>query len=77
MVVRYADVVGSRRAVWIDAGIRDEWFLDLVAEAFRAELGRIGLPSDKVHFELSDAGHGGIAYRYPLVLSWRAGRLAR
>jgi hypothetical protein len=29
------------------------------------------------HFELFDAGHGGIDYRYPLSLAWLAERLAR
>src|SRR6266568_469665 len=75
MVERYAETVRSLRAVWIDAGTRDEWFLDLGAEAFRAELARVGLPDDSVHFELFDAGHMGIDYRYPLALSWLAHRL--
>lgn len=77
MVQRHAEAVRSLRAVWIDAGTRDEWFLDLGAEAFRAELMRVGLPEDRVHFELFEAGHGGIDYRYPLALSWLAHRLAR
>ncbi|WP_326556339.1 alpha/beta hydrolase [Micromonospora sp. NBC_01796] len=77
MVERYRDAVGSLRAVWLDAGTRDEWFLDLGAEAFRAELTRIGVPDDRVRFELFEAGHGGIDYRYPLALSWLAHRLAR
>ncbi|MBA2464365.1 MAG: enterochelin esterase, partial [Nocardioidaceae bacterium] len=77
MVERYADEVRSLRAVWIDAGTRDEWFLDLGAEAFRAELARAGLPDDRVSFELFDAGHGGIDYRYPLALAWLSSRLAR
>jgi S-formylglutathione hydrolase FrmB len=77
MVERYADAVRSWRAVWIDAGTRDEWFLDLGATAFRAEISRVGLPDDRVHFELFDAGHGGIDYRYPVALSWLASRLAR
>ena len=77
MVERYADAVRSLRAVWIDAGTRDEWFLDLGAEAFRAELARVGVAGDRVHYELFDAGHGGIDYRYPLALSWLAHRLAR
>jgi len=77
MVDRYADAVRSLRAVWIDAGTRDEWFLDLGAEAFRAELARIGVPDERVNFELFDATHGAIDYRYPLALSWLAHRLAR
>jgi S-formylglutathione hydrolase FrmB len=77
MVDRYADAVRSLRAVWIDAGTRDEWYLDLGAEAFRAQLARIGVPDDHVHFELFEAGHGAIDYRYPVALSWLAHRLAR
>jgi hypothetical protein len=77
MVPRHADAVRSLRAVWIDAGTRDEWFLDLGAEAFRAELARAGLPDNRIHFELFDAGHGGIDHRYPLALGWLAHRLAR
>src|SRR6266487_1374686 len=41
MVANYADAVRSLRAVWIDAGTRDDWFLDLGAEAFRAELTKV------------------------------------
>jgi S-formylglutathione hydrolase FrmB len=77
MVERYADAVRSLRAVWIDAGTRDEWYLDVGADAFRAELARVGLPDDRVRFELFDAAHGGIDYRYPLALAWLAERLAR
>ena len=65
------------RAVWIDAGTHDEWYLDLGAEAFRAELAKVGLPDERVSFELFDGGHGGIDYRYPLSLAWLADRLAR
>jgi hypothetical protein len=77
MVPRYADAIRSLRAVWIDAGTKDEWFLDLGAAAFRAEIKLAGLPDERVSFELFDAGHGGIDYRYPLALAWLAKRLAR
>ncbi|MDX8030554.1 alpha/beta hydrolase-fold protein [Lentzea sp. BCCO 10_0856] len=77
MVPVHADAVRSLRAVWIDAGRSDEYFLDLGAEAFRSQLRKTGLPDDRVHFELFDAGHGGIDYRYPLSLAWLAERLAR
>jgi S-formylglutathione hydrolase FrmB len=77
MVPHYAEAVRSLRAVWVDAGTRDEWYLDLGAEAFRAEVTKAGLPEDRLHFELFEAGHGGIDYRYPLSLAWLAERLAR
>jgi S-formylglutathione hydrolase FrmB len=77
MVARYAEAVRTLRAVWIDAGTRDDWYLDLGAEAYRAELAKAGLPAERVHFELFDATHAAIDYRYPLALSWLAHRLAR
>ncbi|MDN5767251.1 MAG: enterochelin esterase [Humibacillus sp.] len=76
MAERYAEAVRSWRAVWIDAGTRDEWYLDVGADAFRHELVGAGLPSDRIRFELFDAGHGGIDYRYPLALAWLAEQIA-
>jgi S-formylglutathione hydrolase FrmB len=75
MIDRYVEALHSVRAFWIDAGTRDEWFLDLGAQAFRNGLARIGVPDDRVHFELFDAGHGAIDYRYPMALAWLARRL--
>jgi len=77
MIDGHADALRSLDAVWIDAGTGDEWFLDLGAEAFRAGLARVGVPDERVHFELFDGGHGGIDHRYPLALAWLAQRLAR
>jgi S-formylglutathione hydrolase FrmB len=77
LVARHADAVRSLRAVWIDAGTRDEFYLDLGAQAFHTEITTAGLPVDRVHFELFDAGHAGIDHRYPLSLAWLANRLAR
>lgn len=73
----HADALRSLRAVWIDAGDRDDYFLDLGAQAFRDELGRVGVPDDRVHHELFPATHATIEYRYPLSLAWLAQRLAR
>lgn len=75
MVEQYADAVRSWRAVWIDAGERDEWYLDIGATAFRREITGAGLPEERIHFETFDATHGGIDYRYPLALAWLAKRI--
>jgi hypothetical protein len=64
-------------SIWIDAGNRDDYFLDLGATAFRAELERIGVPDDRIAFELFPATHAAIDYRYPMSLAWLAHRLAR
>jgi hypothetical protein len=74
MVPRYAEALRGLRAIWLDAGTHDEWYLDLGAEAVRRELAAIGV--EDVRFELFDAGHGGIDYRYPLSLAYLAERLS-
>ncbi|WP_327065211.1 alpha/beta hydrolase-fold protein [Kitasatospora sp. NBC_01250] len=75
MVPRHAEAVRSLRAVWIDAGTRDDFFLDVGAEAFHRAVRAAGLPEQAVRFELFDGGHGGIDYRYPLALDWLARRI--
>jgi S-formylglutathione hydrolase FrmB len=74
MVPKHADALRGMRAIYIDAGTRDEWYLDLGAEAFRRALADIGVAD--VFFELFDAKHGGIEYRYPLSLKYLAERLS-
>jgi S-formylglutathione hydrolase FrmB len=74
MVAGHADVLRSMRAIYIDAGKKDEYFLDLGAEAFRRELEAIGVTN--YSFELFDATHMGIEYRYPLSLRYLAERLS-
>jgi S-formylglutathione hydrolase FrmB len=77
MVPKYADALRSMRAIWIDAGTRDEYALDLGAQAFRQALLDNGVAADVIHFELFDAGHGAIDYRYPLSLAWLAHEMAK
>ena len=74
MVPRYADALRGLRAVYLDAGTRDEWLLDLGAEAVRRELEAIGV--EDVRFELFDATHMAIDYRYPIGLAYLAERLS-
>jgi S-formylglutathione hydrolase FrmB len=77
MAPRYASALQSLRAIWIDAGNRDDFYLDLGAAAFRAALHDIGVGPDVVRFELFDGTHSGIDYRYPLALAWLCQRIAR
>jgi hypothetical protein len=74
MVPVHAETLKNMRAIYIDAGKRDEFFLDLGAEAFRQALERIGVID--VFFELFDATHFEIEYRYPLSLKYLAERLS-
>ncbi len=68
--------VQSLRGVWLDAGRRDEYFLDLGAVALRDALRAAGLPEDRLQFELFDGGHRGVSGRYPASLAWLIERLA-
>jgi hypothetical protein len=74
MVHDHAEILRGLRAVYIDSGKRDEYYLDLGAEGFRAALERIGVTD--VFFELFDGTHGLIEYRYPLALKYLAERLS-
>ncbi len=74
MVASHAEGLRTMRAIYIDAGKRDEFFLDLGAEAFRRALEQVGVTD--VFFELFDATHMAIEYRYPLSLKYLAERLS-
>jgi S-formylglutathione hydrolase FrmB len=73
MAAGHADALRSMRGIWLDAGTRDEYWLDLGARAFADELDALGVGYE---LELFEAGHGGIEYRYPLAITWLARRLA-
>ena len=75
MTPGHADDLRGMRAVWIDAGRSDDFYLDLGAAAFHAELDKLGI-RDTVHFELFDGTHANIEWRYPLALRFLAERLA-
>jgi len=74
MAADHADSLRSMRAIYIGAGRRDQYFLDLGAEAFRRELESIGVTD--VYFDLFDATHDGIEYRYPVSVAYLAERLS-
>jgi enterochelin esterase-like enzyme len=70
---QHLDALKSMRLIYLDAGNRDEPFLDLGAQAFSNELTKGGVEHS---FELFDGGHMGIAYRYPPALKALADTLA-
>jgi hypothetical protein len=76
MVASHADALRGLRAVWIDAGLSDDFYLDLGADAFRGELAAIGLEGDRLRFELFEGTHSGIDWRYPEAIGWLAARLS-
>ena len=74
MVAGHADALRGLKAIYIDCGKRDQFYLDLGAEAFLRELEKIGVTD--VYFELFDATHSAIEYRYPLAVKYLAERLS-
>ncbi len=62
MAPGHADTLRSMRRIYLDAGRSDEYFLDLGAQAFSAELTKLGVEHS---LELFDGTHGGLGYRYP------------
>ena len=74
MVPRYAEALRGLRAIYIDAGTRDQWYLDLGATAMVEALARVGITD--VFYESFDATHTGIDYRYPIGLKYLAERLS-
>jgi hypothetical protein len=74
MARKRGDALNSLTAIYIDCGKRDQFFLDLGAEAFRRELEAAGITD--YFFELFDATHSAIEYRYPLAVKYLAERLS-
>jgi len=62
MAPAHADALRSMRRIYLDAGRGDEYFLDLGAQAFAAELDKLGVAHT---LELFDGTHARLTYRYP------------
>jgi hypothetical protein len=73
MIPGYADAMRSMRAIWLDAGTSDEFFLDNGMVAVSRELTAIGVEHT---LELFEGGHMSIAYRYPRALAFLVRALA-
>jgi Putative esterase len=76
LAAAHPEAVQALRGVWLDAGRRDEYFLDLGAVALRDALLTAGLPEERLRFELFEGGHRGLSGRYPASLDWLIERLS-
>jgi hypothetical protein len=65
MAPGHADALRSMRRIHLDAGRKDEFFLDLGAQAFAAELAELGVDHT---CELFDGTHARLTYRYPAAI---------
>jgi S-formylglutathione hydrolase FrmB len=73
MVPIHAEGLSTMKAIYIDAGRHDQYYLDLGATAFHDALAQIGVTD--VFFELFEGTHTSIEYRYPISLKYLAERL--
>jgi len=73
MAKRYADALRSLKCIFLDAGLRDEWNLQIGARIFCTRLDSLGV---NYIYEEFDDGHLGINYRYDRSLTELARVLA-
>jgi hypothetical protein len=73
MIPDHAETWRSMRAVWLDAGSRDEFWLDHGMVAVSQALDELGVTHT---LELFDGGHMSIGYRYPRSLAFLATALS-
>jgi hypothetical protein len=74
MAPERADALRSLKAIYIDCGKRDQFYLDLGAEAFRRKLEEVGVTD--YFFELFEGTHSAVEYRYPQAIAYLAERLS-
>ncbi|MGH9106431.1 MAG: alpha/beta hydrolase [Acidimicrobiales bacterium] len=74
MVAEHTEALRGLRAIWLDGGKSDEWYLEIGALAMRNALAEVGVTD--VHYELFEGGHGRIEYRYPASLAYLAQHLS-
>ncbi|HEX6678212.1 MAG TPA: alpha/beta hydrolase-fold protein [Actinomycetes bacterium] len=72
MAPKHADELRSMRAIYLDAGKRDEFYLDLGMQAFAAELDAVGVDYS---MEVFEGTHMAIEYRYPKAVAFLSERL--
>jgi enterochelin esterase-like enzyme len=62
MAPNHADALRGMKRIVLEAGNRDEYFLDLAAQAFARELTALRVDHT---LELFEGAHGGMSWRYP------------
>jgi S-formylglutathione hydrolase FrmB len=74
MAPRAGEALASMRYIYLDGGRSDEYYLEIGAQAFSAELDALGVQHT---LELFDGAHGGLQYRYPRAIRLLIEGLAR
>jgi S-formylglutathione hydrolase FrmB len=66
MAAKHVEALGAMRKIYLEAGVQDEFFLDLGATAMSTELARLGIDHS---LELFEGNHDGIDERIPAAIS--------
>ena len=64
MAPAHVEALRSLRAIYLDAGDADEYFMDVGTEALSEVLTELGVEHRHERFP---GGHGGVAHRYPVA----------
>jgi hypothetical protein len=75
MAPGHQDALRQMRGIYIDCGKRDQFYLDLGAQAYYRALKAAGV--EHVRFELFEGTHSAIEYRYPRGIEYLAEKLGR
>jgi S-formylglutathione hydrolase FrmB len=65
MITGHAEALRTMKLVYLDAGTRDEWALDVAARVMAARMRALGVA---VEYEEFEGGHRGTGYRYEVSL---------
>jgi enterochelin esterase family protein len=65
MIAAHAEALRAMKLVYLDAGTRDEWALDIAARVMAARMRALGVAVEHEEFE---DGHMGTAYRFEVSL---------
>jgi S-formylglutathione hydrolase FrmB len=65
MIAGHAEALRTMKLVYLDAGTRDEWALDVAARVMAARMRALGVAVEHEEFE---DGHRGTAYRFEVSL---------
>jgi S-formylglutathione hydrolase FrmB len=76
LIEQRAPAAAGLRGVWLDAGDHDEYYLDRAVLALQRVLRGVGLPDERLQFELFPGGHRGLSHRYPLSLAYLVASLS-
>lgn len=66
MAASHVEALDSMRKIYLNAGLQDEFFLDLGATAMSSELARLGIAHS---LELFEGNHDGVDERMPAAIS--------